>query len=503
MPARSSLLIRWCSWLLLVAPAAMGGAAGPTPREIAPSTVVMVMPAAHGAMERPAVEFDHRLHARAFEAEGCRACHQLDDAGRLVSALSGTTGLDDSGQLIDAFHGRCIGCHEQRIENALSSGPVTCGECHARRAVGISGREPMVFDYSLHARHAVAHPDDCGACHHVFDETTQQLKYEKGKEDACRSCHGRIDEEQQPSLRNASHRGCVSCHLDRAEAGDESGPIHCAGCHDPEHRHSIEQLEDDEIPRLVRGQPDGAWITGEDARSRPVPFDHKKHEGMTASCSGCHHHGIRACGDCHTPTGFTEGGGVTKAKAFHSELSEHSCVGCHATEASQRECAGCHAQPATLPASSTCAVCHAGPSPGPGTAELPAPDLVEIELAALPEYSDAFPETVAIASLVDRYEASKLPHAKIVARLDAGVRDSKLASRFHRDSATLCAGCHHHSPVGSRPPPCGSCHSDTDATIDKPGLKVAYHRQCIGCHMEMNIEQQGCTDCHAARGTES
>ena len=30
---------------------------------------------------------------------------------------------------------------------------------------------------------------------------------------------------------------------------------------------------------------------------------------------------------------------------------------------------------------------------------------------------------------------------------------------------------------------CASCHGRTaDATRDKPALKEAYHRQCIGCH---------------------
>ena len=57
-----------------------------------------------------------------------------------------------------------------------------------------------------------------------------------------------------------------------------------------------------------------------------------------------------------------------------------------------------------------------------------------------------------------------------------------------------------HSPAGERPPRCAACHGEAAAaTMDKPGLKVAYHRQCIGCHIEMNIQKQGCTDCHAEK----
>lgn len=122
----------------------------------------------------------------------------------------------------------------------------------------------------------------------------------------------------------------------------------------------------------------------------------------------------------------------------------------------------------------------------------------EAELGTLPEVSDAFPETVVIDRLADAYQASTLPHAKIVARLDGFVRDDGVAARFHRGSATLCAGCHHHTPIGDRPPPCRSCHAtDGEPAGARPDLKVAYHQQCVGCHLAMDLPQRGCTDCHA------
>jgi hypothetical protein len=68
----------------------------------------------------------------------------------------------------------------------------------------------------------------------------------------------------------------------------------------------------------------------------------------------------------------------------------------------------------------------------------------------------------------------------------------------------MCVGCHHHSPAGARPPPCRSCHSQAaDATRDRPGLKAAYHRQCLGCHIDMGVSKQGCTDCHAVKEVQS
>ena len=50
--------------------------------------------------------------------------------------------------------------------------------------------------------------------------------------------------------------------------------------------------------------------------------------------------------------------------------------------------------------------------------------------------------------------------------------------------------------MGERPPTCRSCHSrEADPVDDKPGLKAAYHRQCMGCHEQMDLKV-GCEDCH-------
>jgi hypothetical protein len=98
----------------------------------------------------------------------------------------------------------------------------------------------------------------------------------------------------------------------------------------------------------------------------------------------------------------------------------------------------------------------------------------------------------------------------------------------HVDYAGNCASCHHHT-TGEAPldPSCLNCHdggtrSNTAAVAcqdchlaepysasqlrtkqenvytyhnDKPGLKAAYHRGCLGCHAEMGAPT-GCQDCH-------
>jgi hypothetical protein len=487
---------------LVLIPVLVSGAvfAAETHRQVAPATITMQFPEALGEMQRPAVEFDHKAHTEALKAEGCKACHRIDEKGVLIPLLESVPVIDNRDDLIDAFHASCMGCHRERSEQTLPSGPLTCGECHVRRPPGVSLRAEMAFDYSLHARHAKALEDKCENCHHVYDETTEELKYEKGKEEGCRSCHGAVDEERKLSLANASHRACISCHLKRIRSEMDSGPVLCAGCHDLEQRNAVKRL--DEVPRLVRGQPDTLWIRGADTKTATVAFDHMAHEPAASFCSSCHHQTLKPCGECHTFVGSPEGSGVTMAQAYHLSSSEHSCVGCHAQKTSEKQCAGCHHTSSESPAERTCAVCHSGPPPGSQALET-APAPVELSRDPLPVASDDFPETVVIEALVDTYEASTLPHAKIVGKLDEMIRESKLAGRFHIHTETMCSGCHHHSPVGTRPPPCRACHSgEAEATRDRPGLKVAYHRQCVGCHIVMHIQKQGCTDCHGAREVE-
>jgi hypothetical protein len=497
MMNRTTLLILAAACCLTVGTSAASSPAADAVRTTSPATVVMVLPSDLGAMERPAVEFNHEVHATAYEAEGCETCHARDDQQRLRTGLAAAAGINDRDGLITAYHDTCISCHEQRSASSLSSGPVTCGECHVKRPPAVSARAPMAWDYSLHARHVKAEADRCESCHHVWDEAAQRLRYEKGAEEACRNCHGELDVERNLSLANASHVSCVSCHLQRAGSARAPGPHRCRGCHDVEQQALYEQLE--EVPRLQRGQPDVAWVHHEAGKFPAVAFDHLGHESQTRFCSDCHHHSLERCDTCHTLTGAVEGAGVTLAQSYHDHASTLSCVGCHATATAAQDCTGCHSVLGASPAQSTCATCHAGPASADDLVETPAA-LAAHQLDPLPALSEGFPETVVIDALVSEYEASVLPHAKIVRALDAPVRDSSLASRFHGDSATLCSGCHHHSPVGVRPPACRSCHSESaDPISDRPGLKVAYHRQCVGCHVEMAVKQQGCTDCHALK----
>lgn len=60
-----------------------------------------------------------------------------------------------------------------------------------------------------------------------------------------------------------------------------------------------------------------------------------------------------------------------------------------------------------------------------------------------------------------------------------------------------CAVCHHYTPEGAAHPACKTCHeiSAARADIRKPGLKGAYHRQCLNCHREWSHDTK-CVACH-------
>jgi hypothetical protein len=121
------------------------------------------------------------------------------------------------------------------------------------------------------------------------------------------------------------------------------------------------------------------------------------------------------------------------------------------------------------------------------------------------EASDG-PETIEIDSMAKLYGGVHFDHA------------------LHTKMAD-CVECHHHTTGVKAPDPncirchaksgeaktvaCRDCHSSEPFTeknlkkldnpqlyhIDKPGLKAAYHLNCIGCH-QITAGPTGCQDCH-------
>ena len=123
------------------------------------------------------------------------------------------------------------------------------------------------------------------------------------------------------------------------------------------------------------------------------------------------------------------------------------------------------------------------------------------------------PEEVEIGSLARLYEPVMFDHA------------------MHLDVADSCATCHHHTTgTPAEEGNCVTCHRDSEGAedvscqgchtaepfspehiasreksaqwfhVDKPGLKGAYHQNCLGCHAETGAPT-GCQDCHARNQT--
>ena len=121
-----------CLVLIAVLVSSAVFAAEQPPRQVAPATVTMQFPEAFGEMQRPAVEFDHKAHTEALEAEGCEACHRIDDKGVLIPLLKSGLEIDNCDDLIDAFHDSCMGCHRERLDLTRQRGTCSASACHRR-----------------------------------------------------------------------------------------------------------------------------------------------------------------------------------------------------------------------------------------------------------------------------------------------------------------------------------------------------------------------------------
>jgi len=98
--------------------------------------------------------------------------------------------------------------------------------------------------------------------------------------------------------------------------------------------------------------------------------------------------------------------------------------------------------------------------------------------------ADEASELLTIDTLMDLYEPSVFTH------------------KLHAEMAAMsggCESCHHFNPPG-KILSCVSCHEPgIKSDISKPGLKGAYHRQCLNCHREWS-HTTNCIVCHEKRG---
>ncbi len=461
---------------------------------------------AFGKLDRPPVEFPHDLHTKTLAKMGkdCQTCHPPLENGRL-SLEFGRKADYGYDSVMAIYHNKCISCHKEIKASGEKAGPTICGDCHQKRPKYFSTWTEIGFDKSLHFRHIKANEKDCGLCHHKdFDKQTRKFVYVKGEETTCRECHKTEAQADTISLSSAVHWECLGCHLKKEKAG----PRDCAGCHSEDRRKDIKVIENP--PRLKRNQPDFVLLSAPDSeltRSKlnTVPFPHKEHEQFNPTCRVCHHESMKKCVDCHSLEGKPTGNGTTLQDAMHSMKSNHSCIGCHNVDKSDTTCAGCHSlMEEGKPSEHSCNICHIGPPPNKLSK-------VVVKYKSMKQFKSKLgntklsfkrsdvPDSVIIKTLSDNYEPAVMPHRKIVEKLMGYIRDSKIATHFHGSEDVVCQGCHHYSPIGENPPLCESCHNKPfdELQIFKPGLKGAFHRQCIGCHQNMNLEKPAdCKKCH-------
>lgn len=275
------------------------------------------------------------------------------------------------------------------------------------------------------------------------------------------------------------------------------------------------------FPVSEKPNPKGAGM-------RPAVFNHLVHEKKVTDCQTCHHTGdMVACTTCHTVEGKVENGKTIPPldRAMHAENiaprkenTPSSCVSCHNENLKRRECAGCHSIVKPSRNEAYCATCHnVTPAMTPRQMQLGSEGKLPAEenetLAAETVLSrkpvpyiapEDVPYRVSIDALSDKYEPSHFTHARHLSSLMKRMGDDKLAAAFHNNPATLCAACHHNSPLSATPPKCGSCHAKeiNPAAPGRPALKAAYHLQCMGCHDGMKVarpQNTSCITCHKER----
>ncbi|ADU62354.1 MAG: cytochrome c family protein [Pseudodesulfovibrio sp.] len=141
------------------------------------------------------VIFTHQAHA-AMEGRACNDCHH-------------TSAQDDQSPPA------CSSCHVRTFDEAFAADhqqtldQKQCAACHHTEATIDN------FSHDDHADDYAA--GDCQSCHH--DATVEP------KPQSCDNCHGK--REDIPSLKEANHTRCASCHEDLFAKGITG----CAACH--------------------------------------------------------------------------------------------------------------------------------------------------------------------------------------------------------------------------------------------------------------------------------
>lgn len=186
---------------------------------------------------------------------------------------------------------------------------------------------PVIFPHKLHAQMA-GMAEGCVVCHHHSPA---------GHIPPCRECHGGPSNPQnldQPSLKGAYHRQCMSCHR------EWSHDTECTVCHARKTAEVklVEITDTTDIMGLLHPnieEPDKRIYQTSYNGGTVVTFHHKEH---------IHLFGFK-CVDCHQEEGCSRCHDIERETALTKSLEEHHepCASCH----DMNRCGYCHAKEET------------------------------------------------------------------------------------------------------------------------------------------------------------
>ncbi len=130
------------------------------------------------------------------------------------------------------------------------------------------------------------------------------------------------------------------------------------------------------------------------------------------------------------------------------------------------------------------------------------PPCSDCHVCARPTVSDPCLEMCAREGAMpsEAHSAAEGPGVAVIDELSDLYSPVQFNHKLHAEMVGMgegCSICHHYSPSGKFPP-CRECHGREPSeprTLRKPGLKGAFHRQCMGCHREWSHDTK-CIVCH-------
>lgn len=386
-----------------------------------------------------------RGHAE-YEAE-CAACHKRFDR--------------------EAQRSLCLNCHEVIADDVSSS-------------TGFHGRAPEIGDVqcaTCHTDHEGRGADILGLDEDGFEHTFTDFELlGKHVETACTDCHA------PGKKRREAPAECIACHVENEPHEGFLGEV-CADCHSPLGWEEV-TFDHDTTDFPLVGKHREAECTG--------CHEDKTHQNTPTLCFACHadddnHEGRSGeqCGNCHSPTNWTD------TKFDHKRDTDFPLLGKHALT----ECASCHSEdPFNDQLDMACVSCHLEDDHHEGN---------NGNDCGRCHVNDSWTETI-FDHAIDTGFILRGKHA------EAECKQCHLKPVNEEKPGTACATCHLDDEVhdGTQGDVCESCHTETvwteapffDHSLTRfPLLGEHANQECDQCHESqvfVNAEP-GCSNCHA------